>query len=75
VGAVVSGGLRDGWGDGVLLALVPFVLLAVLAVTGVPSVALGLLGAGVYLGYSLRVLLECVRDFRAARDRVGGDRS
>jgi hypothetical protein len=71
----VSGGLRDGWGDGVLLALVPFVLLAVLAVTGVPSVALGLLGAGVYLGYSLRVLLECVRDFRAARDRVGGDRS
>jgi hypothetical protein len=71
----VSGGLRDGWGDGVLLALVPFVLLAVLAVTGVPSVALGLLGAGVYLGYSLRVLLECVRDFRAARDRVGGGRS
>jgi hypothetical protein len=71
----VSGGLRDGWGDGVLLALVPFVLLAVLAVTGVPSVALGLLGAGVYLGYSLRVLLEGVRDLRAARDRVGGDRS
>lgn len=75
----MSDGLREGWGDGVLLALVPFVLLAVLmavlVVTGVPSLPFGLLGAGVYLGYSLRVLLECLRDFRAARERVEGGRS